>query len=233
MKIISTFITVSCLLSITVLIGCAPTNPNSNAWDYNEYIKSDYQNTPDWREAEAILSELDTPEKVAVYLSNNFNFYDIEFRRRNYSRLDDMRFLKEAVPPPSRLIKTGGATCITAANFARIALEKAGYDVILLRLHNGNIKAAYQSIGTGDAQLHIVCLVQYKNAFYSVGDTWGHMPDRLIWTGEIQGPYESIDDFVNNYIGKFQHSRWKIITAQISTFGHVPEKGNCRGVSCE
>lgn len=221
------------LLIITALIGCAKTNLNNNAWDYNEYIKSDYQNTPDWRDAESILSELDTPEKIAVWMSKNFKFYDIEFRRRNYRHLDNLQFLNEAVPPPSRFIKTGGATCFSAANFARIALEKAGYDAILLRLHNGNLKAAYQSIGTGNAQIHIVCLVEYKNAFYSVGDTWGHMPNRLIWTGKIQGPYKSIDDFVNNYIGKFQHSHWKIITAQISTFGHVPQKENCRGISCE
>ncbi|MBW2633333.1 MAG: hypothetical protein JRE14_04265 [Deltaproteobacteria bacterium] len=144
-----------------------------------------------------------------------------------------MRFLTEAVPPPSRFIKSGGATCFSAANFARIGLEKAGYDAILLRLHNGKLKAAYKSIGTSNAQIHMVCLVQYKNALYSVGDTWGYMPDRLIWTGEIQGPYKSIDDFVDNYVGKFQYSHWKIITSQISTFGHVPQKEKCRGVSCD
>jgi len=77
MHIISTNQIIKILLFVITFVGCA-------TYDYNDYIKSDYKNTPDWREADVILSELDTPEKIAVWMSNHFKFYDIGFRRRNY-----------------------------------------------------------------------------------------------------------------------------------------------------
>ena len=142
MKLISINLYLKIIFIVIVFFGCTATNPNYNTWDYQEYIAVDYKNTQDWREAEDILAKLDTPEKVAVWMSKNFKFYDFGFRMRNYGRIETMRSLREAVPPPSRFVTVGGATCITAANFARIALEKSGYDAIILRLHNGNLKSA-------------------------------------------------------------------------------------------
>ena len=227
--IISKSMTISMLLIISVLVGCATTNPNTLAWDYNEYIKTDYKNTPEWQEADSILYELNTPQKVADYLCENYWFYDYDFRKRNGLNIDKMRFLAEVVPPPSRLINTHGATCITTANFARIALEKAGYEVDVMRMHLGDIKTANRSILTGNASIHIICIVHLDEGWYIIGDTFSGQNRQ--WC-KIQGPWSSIQDLENNY-PHYKGAKWKIVTSQISTYGHVPEKKKCRGVSCE
>ncbi len=225
---------VAAIYLLSSIVGCSTTNPNSTSWDYNEYMATDYQNTPDWIETEKVLSEIDTPEKVAFYMGKRFRYYDTSFRLRNYRKIDDMQFLNEAIPPPSRFVNSGGITCITAANFARIALEKHEYNVFVLRMHTGNLSRAYKSIGSNNASLHYVCLVDYKGALYSVGDTFGPVDGmRNIRSKKLQGPWKSTAEFIANYNSRFKMAQLKMFTSQMPNYGHVPEKEKCRGVSCE
>ena len=227
MKFISDLIKIGFLLII--LIGCSTTNPNYNSWDYNEYINTDFQTTQEWQEADSILGVLDTPQKVADYLCKNYWFYDINFRLRNGRKIDPMRFTAEAVPPPSRLIKTHGATCITTANFSRIALEKAGYEAEVMRIHLGDIKKAYRSIRTMSASIHYICIVHLDDGWYIVGDTFSG--ENQQWC-EIQGPWSSIQGLEADY-PHYKGAQWKIVTTQLPTYDHVPETNKCRGVSCD
>lgn len=217
------------LLFVSLLFSCSTTNPNYNTWNYNEYINTDYQSTPEWQETDSILDQLNTPQKVADYLCKNYWFYDYEFRKRNGLNVDKMISLAEAVPPPSRLIKTHGATCITTANFSRIALAKAGHEAEVMRIHLGDIKKANRSILTMNASIHFICIVHSNEGWQIVGDTFSGQNRQ--WC-KIQGPWSSIQELADEY-PHYKGAQWKIVTSQLPTYGHVPEKEKCRGVSCD
>jgi hypothetical protein len=136
-------------------------------------------------ETDKVISSLNTPEKVTKYLKGVFR-YDMEEQRELLHR--------KPIPSPSKLIKTGKATCVTTANFARLCLLKAGYEVELFKLTNPHKKVP-----------HVIAVVLIENKYNIIGDS------RNL---DIQGPFESIEELQTSYD---KEAKWENVSKRVPT----------------
>ena len=219
-----------CLIFCSVIINCTTYHQIDRKNYEKEYFEQHPKGSPGWMKTERILAELDSPQKVADWLCKNYWDYDYNHRSRDYRILQGRNQLTMAdfTRPPYFLVKNHIEGCIGTANFARIALEKAGWNVDTYRICRGHIKNANMHGGQQKATyspLYFITVVEMEDGFYIVGD------NKSISTRShcfLDGPYETMTDLKKRYANSAQ---WKLVTGHMPNFGHIVKK-ECKGVSC-
>jgi len=131
--------------------------------------------TPEQRaEFEKAIAELNTPEKINVWLVKNFTYdLDLYFRETNLN-VTEQSFWNDYIKWPIETYFNRKGVCHDAANLAGYALTKAGYEVKIVTARNDL------------REIHTVCAFRRDGKWWICGDT-----RFFLW---IPGPFNSIKE---------------------------------------